>query len=167
LRQVGAIIGFDFQPDPESERLLELVNKTNQFNLNGVRYAQADWRDANARTGAITVAVNYEDRYGPLGTIGVIQGRLEDRRLRVGIWVMSCRAFARRIEHQCLKTLFEKTGAEEILFDFKLTARNAPIRTFLGQFLGVEPDSACAISRAEFERICPQLYHQVLELRRP
>ena len=80
---------------------------------------------------------------------------------------MSCRAFARRIEHQCLKTLFEKTGAEKRLFDFKLTPKNAPLRTFLGEMLGTEPDSSCTISRTEFERNCPHLYHRVLEVKRP
>ena len=45
-------------------------------------------------------------------------------RLNVEAWVMSCRAFARRIEHQTLKTLFDATGASEIEFDFAPTAKN-------------------------------------------
>jgi FkbH-like protein len=167
LRQLDAIIGLDFQPNPESERVLELVNKTNQFNLNGVRYTQADWRDASARAGAITVALSYEDRYGPLGTIGVIQGRLKDRVLYVDVWVMSCRAFARRIEHQCLRTLFEKTGAEELILDFRPTAKNAPLRAWLREMLSVEPSSACTLSRTDFERNCPTLYHRVVEVNQP
>ena len=167
LRQLDAIIGLDFQPNPESERVLELVNKTNQFNLNGVRYTQADWRDASARAGAITVAVSYEDRYGPLGTIGVIQGRLKDRVLYVDVWVMSCRAFARRIEHQCLRTLFEKTGAEELILDFRPTAKNAPLRAWLREMLSVEPSPACTLSRTDFERNCPTLYHRVVEVNQP
>ena len=61
--------------------MLELVNKTNQFNLNGRRYTEADWRKLLARPGALLVAVSYEDKFGPLGTIAVVAGRARASRL--------------------------------------------------------------------------------------
>jgi FkbH-like protein len=44
LQGAEAVITFDFSAagDP---RALELVNKTNQFNLNGVRYTEAEWQN--------------------------------------------------------------------------------------------------------------------------
>ena len=57
-------------------RVLELVNKTNQFNLNGRRYTEADWHRQLVSPGAVLVAVSYEDKFGPLGTIAVLAGRL-------------------------------------------------------------------------------------------
>ena len=44
LQAARAVITFDFHPAEGDARLLELVNKTNQFNLNGIRYTEADWR---------------------------------------------------------------------------------------------------------------------------
>ena len=71
----------------------------------------ADWHKLLAAPGAVLAAVSYEDKFGPLGTIAVLAGRVEGDCLHVDTWVMSCRAFARRIEHQTLKMLFDSTGA--------------------------------------------------------
>jgi len=165
LQQVGAVVTFDFGAG-DQPRVLELVNKTNQFNLNGRRYTEADWRKLLAKSGALCLAVNYEDKFGPLGTIAVAVGHLRDGRLEIASWVMSCRAFARRIEHQTLKMLFEATGVSEIAFDFTPTARNGPLREFFASLLGEEPTSEFRLARSQFDAKCPALYHEVREMRR-
>src|ERR1035441_1270872 len=53
----------------------------------------------------------------------------------VGSWVMSCRAFSRRIEFRCLQYLFEKFAASEIVFELQATSRNGPLMEFLQQLL--------------------------------
>ena len=165
LQQIGAVVTFDFGAG-EQPRVLELVNKTNQFNLNGRRYTEADWRKMLAKPRAICVAVSYEDKFGPLGTIAVVAGQVRDGRVDVESWVMSCRAFARRIEHQTLKTLFESTGASAIAFDFASTPKNGPLRQFFAALLGGEPQSEFRLTRTQFDARCPALYHEVREMRR-
>jgi len=165
LQQIGAVITFDVAAWSEP-RVLELVNKTNQFNLNGRRYAEADWRKLAAEPGAFLAAVSYEDKFGPLGTIAVVAGRVAGSTLAVAAWVMSCRAFARRIEHQTLKMMFEATNAREISFDFVPTAKNGPLRDFFATFVGEEPHEEFSLTRAQFEARCPALYHEVREMRR-
>jgi FkbH-like protein len=164
LEQIGAAVTFDFAAAGEP-RVLELVNKTNQFNLNGGRYAQADWQKLTSEKGAVLVAVSYEDKFGPLGTIAAVAGQLDKQMLVIEAWVMSCRAFARRIEHQTLKMLFDTTGASEIEFRFTLTAKNGPLREFFATFLGQEPQSDFRLTRQQFEAKCPPLYHEVRETR--
>ncbi len=165
LEQAGACVSFDFGPvnDP---RVLELVNKTNQFNLNGIRHTEADWSRAGANPGSFLAAVSYQDKFGPLGRIAVISGHREGGRLRVNTWVMSCRAFARRIEHQCLKMLYSRYGTSEIVFRFTPTAKNGPLRDFFVNVLGETPEGEFALSRETFELKCPQLYHKVMEVAR-
>jgi FkbH-like protein len=165
LQQLGAVVTFDFAAG-EQPRVLELVNKTNQFNLNGRRYTEADWRKALASAGAICVAVSYEDKFGPLGTIAVTLGHQHHDRLEVEAWVMSCRAFARRIEHQMLKILFGGTGVSQIAFDFTATQKNGPLCEFFAALLGAEPQSGFTLTRSQFESNCPALYHEVREMRR-
>ena len=165
LQQIGAVVTFDFGAG-EQPRVLELVNKTNQFNLNGRRYTEADWRKMLAKPDAICVAVSYEDKFGPLGTIAVAAGHVRGGRLDVESWVMSCRAFARRIEHQTLKMLFESTGVGEVALDFTTTAKNGPLREFFAGVLGEEPRSQFRLTRAQFDARCPALYHEVREMRR-
>jgi len=164
LAQLHAVLSFDFAA--EDPRVLELVNKTNQFNLNGLRYTDSDWHKQCSQPGAICVAVAYEDKFGPLGTISVIQGVTRGQTLHVETWVMSCRAFSRRIEHQCLRVLFDRTGVDTIDFQFKSTAKNGPMRDFLTAIMGKTPDCPCFLSCEIFDKYCPALYHQTTEIGR-
>jgi FkbH-like protein len=165
LEQIGGVVTFDFGAAGQP-RVLELVNKTNQFNLNGRRHTEGDWHALTSAPGAVLVAVGYEDKFGPLGTVAVVAGRQHGDRLAIETWVMSCRAFARRIEHQTLRVLFDSTTAKRIDFSFEPTARNAPLREFLASLLGEEPRAAFSLSGPEFDAKCPALYHEVREMRR-
>ncbi len=138
LAQAAATLTFDFDCAAKP-RVLDLINKTNQFNLNGKRFTDAEWHRLTTRADALVVAISYEDKFGPLGTIGVIGGAVQGKSLSVETWVMSCRAFARRIEHQTLRMLFESSGANEIYFDFLPTAKNGPLQDFLRQSPANDP----------------------------
>lgn len=169
LNQLAGKLALSLQKEPLDARVLELLNKTNQFNLNGRRFQQAEWQDWVRAKDTVFVAANYEDKYGPLGKIAVIAGTLEIARGRqklfVQTWVMSCRAFSRRIEYQLLQWLFSKLQLDEIEFDFLPTPRNGPLQEFLQQVLGAPPHSKSHLSRAEFEQACPALNLSVEELR--
>ncbi len=165
LQGINAVVTFDFGAGNEP-RVFELVNKTNQFNLNGRRYTDADWHHMLAAPGSVLAAISYEDKYGPLGTIAVLAGQMNGECLNVAAWVMSCRAFARRIEHQALKMMFDSTGVAEMHFSFAPTAKNGPTRDFFTNLLGEEPQSEFRLTRSQFEEKCPDLYHEVREMRR-
>ena len=130
LASVNAVITVDFDSAPTDARVLELVNKTNQFNLNGVRYTETYWQHALASPDAFLMTVSYQDKFGPLGRIAVIQGQVENSVLHVAAWAMSCRVFARRVEHQCLSVLFEQFSVNEIGFAFAPTPKNSPLQDF-------------------------------------
>ncbi len=162
LQQVKGTIVFDDSAGLTT-RVLELVNKTNQFNLNGIRYTPTDWERALSKPGTVVLAVNYEDKFGPLGTISVIHGDVAGAVLNVHTWVLSCRAFTRRIEHQSLKTLFELSGADAIEFHFCPTPKNGPVQDFFAGFLGERPAASLPLrlTRDQFAGKCPGLYHEV------
>ena len=42
---------MEFNPPATDRRVVELVNKTNQFNLNGIRYTEAEWQRSAAGSG--------------------------------------------------------------------------------------------------------------------
>ena len=163
LRNAGAKILFATGKQPGDTRALELINKTNQFNLNGRRYNESAWLSYLQNPSAFMVAATYEDKFGPLGKIAVLLGRTEGGKLFVDSWVMSCRAFSRRIEHQCVKYLFEKFGAEKIVFDFQATPRNGPLQEFFKHWLEDLPSRAVALPKALFFEKVPPLFHQVEE----
>lgn len=149
------------QPD---ERCLQLVNKTNQFNLNGRRIDQFTWHRRQRDPEAFVLGVSYRDRFAPLGKISVLLGRHSGSELYVDSWVLSCRAFSRRIEHAVLESLFLRFGVERIQFDFEATSRNGPLRTTLTELLGAEPDSGpVELTRKSFQNNCPKLFARVCD----
>jgi FkbH-like protein len=153
LAGAEAKMTFRWGKEPADPRALELVNKTNQFNLNGARFAEADWKAYLSDPATHMVQVEYEDRFGKLGNIAVLAGREQESGFEVGIWVMSCRAFSRRIEHQCVKALLDRW--DPVTFRWKRGERNGPMQDFLAE---IAPEGRAI--RREFSRRCPPLFHQ-------
>jgi FkbH-like protein len=164
LRLAEATISFSLEPDVRDSRALELINKTNQFNLNGRRLSESEWLGVLRNPAAFLLTASYEDKYGPLGKITVVMGKTAGSKLYVDWWVMSCRAFSRRIEHQCLKHLFEKMGITEITFDYKPTPRNRPIQDFFTVLLGEPPAPGFSLPKVTFDAKIPALFHRVVEV---
>jgi FkbH-like protein len=163
LEHAEAELSITFAKETLDPRALELVNKTNQFNLNGKRHTQTSLRSYLRDPNAFLMVVSYKDKYGPLGKIAVIAGHLLARTLSIDTWVMSCRAFARRIEHRCLDELIAKFGPDKIEFDFTETPRNGPIRTFLIEALGTPLESPYRASSRVFLERRQRTYHRILE----
>lgn len=165
LMDMRARIVIDFETAPDDPRVLELVNKTNQFNLNGIRYTEAEWRAEIDGPGAFAASIAYEDRFGPLGKIAVVAGRRIGRTLHIPVWVMSCRAFARRIEHQCIRQLLDRFEVDSIEFRFVPTPRNGPLRDLFRAIAGDPVPQPFHLGRELFDSKCPALYHEVKILR--
>ncbi len=164
LAQVGSHITFSIDKGGDTRRAFELVNKTNQFNLNGKRLSQTEWEVYLQRSETVLVAAAYEDKFGPLGIISVALGRVEASMVYLDAWVMSCRAFSRRIEYQFVYQLFHVFAASEVVFDYCQTARNGPTGEFLSVFH--RPQLGFRLIKEEFDRFCPTLFHSV-EIIRP
>lgn len=141
LCQLGGRVTLNFAKNADDSRPLELINKTNQFNLNGRRYAESDWRALLQSPDSFVLTVSYADKFGPLGKIAVVAGVRCGDLCRVGSWVMSCRAFSRRIEFHTLAGLFERLTCSELRLDFAATGRNGPLMEFLASFAALPPDA--------------------------
>lgn len=164
LKNLDAELDCYLTPDSSEERAFELINKTNQFNLNGRRLSKSEFRDLLSDPSAFFLLASYRDKYGPLGKIAVMMGRVEHSRLKVTTWVMSCRAFGRRIEYKCLDYLFERLGVSEIEFDYMPTDRNKPMMEFLHTVTGAEPLPLSTLTRDIFVGNKPAMFHKVKEL---
>jgi FkbH-like protein len=161
----GGRVTFDYRRDLTDMRPFELINKTNQFNLNGIRLDEGDWRARMKSQTGIAVTVSYEDKFGPLGRIAALVGEKHGECIQVTSWVMSCRAFSRRIEHHTLDSVFRVTGASELKFDFRPTERNQPLQNFFAE-MGFDCAAAGqpSLRRETFVESRHELPHQVSEL---
>jgi FkbH-like protein len=161
LRAADGSITFNLSRESSDPRAFELVNKTNQFNLNGKRFTDSEWLHFFRDPVALLLTAQYEDKFGALGRIAVLLGTKSGSQLRVHSWVMSCRAFSRRIEHECLNYLFEELGVKEIGFDYQATERNGPLREFFETILQAPPKEGLRLTRELFARNAPPLFHHV------
>jgi len=164
LEQAAAELTFSLKKDVGDARALELINKTNQFNVNGRRFTEAAWQTHLRKDETFLLTASYKDRFGSLGRIAVVSGRVNGSVLHVESWVMSCRAFARRIEHQCLRFLFDRFRSNSISFDYQRTERNGPLAAFLEQVNGEPPTSTVELLQDRFAASCPKLFHTVAEI---
>jgi FkbH-like protein len=154
---------IDWRKSVEEKRSFELLNKTNQMNLNGQRWNWSDWTSFLSRDDSFQMLVHYEDRFGPLGRIAVIGGKqLDDARLDINYWAMSCRGFGRRIEHACLSAIFDRFDCRQIQFNFTATDRNQPMQRFLAECLPTAPHlGAASLCRQVFLTAHPSIYLKI------
>lgn len=160
LQDAQASVIFTFNKEKDDHRAFELINKTNQFNLNGKRLTEAAWTAYLDDPKTFLMTVTYQDKYGALGKIAVLLGRIDGRAATIDYWVMSCRAFSRRIEQQSLNWLFENFQLQEISFDYRQTDRNKPTSDFLASLVSDPQSGNIRVSSATFFERCPPLFHQ-------
>jgi FkbH-like protein len=159
LQDAQASVTFTFNKEKDDHRAFELINKTNQFNLNGKRLTEATWAAYLDDPKTFLMTVTYEDKYGALGKIAVLLGRINGAQASIDYWVMSCRAFSRRIEQQCLSWLFDNFQLQEIYLEYRQTDRNKPITDFLATITDATLAAGVRVSRAAFFEKCPPLFH--------
>jgi FkbH-like protein len=82
-------------------RIVQLINKTNQFNLTGLRTNEAEVKGWMARDNFYSQTVRLSDRFGDFGLTGILFGFIEHGTLKVCNWLMSCRILGRGIE-ECM-----------------------------------------------------------------
>ena len=160
LSQAEAVVSLQWnQPDA---RALELINKTNQFNLNGRRWDESDWHARLADPQTFVLSVSYSDKYAPLGKIAVVVGQQTASGVPlIDAWVLSCRAFSRRIEHATVRALFDRFGCDALQFNFAPTDRNGPLRDVLLQLTRQPLSGPVLLLRSQFVVTSPQLFAQV------
>lgn len=163
LRDLDAEIIFQMGCDSSDQRAFDLVNKTNQFNLNGMRLSEPLWRKTFDRPHAFLLTCVYKDKFGLLGKIAVLSGTVSRERAIVECWVMSCRAFGRRIEFACLQQLFEMFQVPELVFQYRKTPRNGAVGELLRSLdLDQEQEGGVVLAREQFASHVPTLHHRMI-----
>src|SRR5579872_531543 len=115
------------------DRVTQLVQKTNQFNLTTPRYSRRELEERIA-DGAYTAAVEVEDRYGPYGLTGALVAGRHGDTLAVDLWLMSCRVMGKTVELAMFEHLLQyarTAGIETIEARYRPTDKNGAIASLL------------------------------------
>ena len=79
------------------QRVTQLINKTNQFNLTTKRYSEVEVANYIQDTNNLSLYGSLKDKYGENGIVSVLMGHREEMVLYIDIFV-SCRVFKRGME---------------------------------------------------------------------
>ncbi|MEA3140941.1 MAG: hypothetical protein QOK23_3110 [Gammaproteobacteria bacterium] len=134
LRSLGMTIRISRFDSACRARIVQLINKSNQFNLTTRRYGESAVQQfEQERDGILCWQVALNDAFGSHGIIGVIIVRTESQTWTVDTWLISCRALTRGIEEALMNLLMAQArhrGAEEIIGQYIATPRNALVADF-------------------------------------
>jgi FkbH-like protein len=114
------------------QRIVQLINKTNQFNLTTRRYTDADVAAIIADPQAFGLQIRLLDRFGDNGVIAIVIGRRQEPDLvYLDTWLMSCRVLGRQVEPATLNLVADLSralGATRLRGEYIPTKKNAMVR---------------------------------------
>ncbi len=96
------------------ERITQLINKTNQFNLTTRRYTKAEVEAIANDPASVTLYGRLADRFGDNGLVSVLIGRVSDQTVELDLWLMSCRVLKREMEFAMFDALVEQCQAQGV-----------------------------------------------------
>jgi FkbH-like protein len=124
-KQVGGVDAYlasldmtiTFQPFDATgrARIVQLINKSNQYNLTTRRYTDPEVIDAENDPSVFTLQVRLADIFGDNGMISVVICRSAGPGIwDIDTWLMSCRVLGRKVEHMVLREVLGHARAADI-----------------------------------------------------
>jgi FkbH-like protein len=109
-------------------RIVQLINKSNQYNLTTRRYTEPEILELERDSRVFTLQVRLVDIFGDNGMISVVICRpLGSDAWEIDTWLMSCRVLGRKVEHVVLREILEHAraaGIRRLLGTYRPTERN-------------------------------------------
>ncbi|MGH7342075.1 MAG: HAD-IIIC family phosphatase, partial [Candidatus Rokuibacteriota bacterium] len=128
LEQKGVLGSFE---ERYLDRITQLVNKSNQFNLTTLRLTRSEVEARMQDPDTVAVYVRLADRFGDNGLISVVCGAPDGARLVLDEWLMSCRVLNRGVEQLVCNHLVDRArewGLATLEGVYRPTAKNALVR---------------------------------------
>jgi FkbH-like protein len=113
------------------DRITQLINKTNQFNLTTKRYTNIEVEKIAHDHRYIALYGRLADKFGDYGLVSVLIGRIVKEALKIDLWIMSCRVFNREMELAMFDALIE-------------ACQNRKIRKIIGVYVSSKKNSIVA-----------------------
>jgi FkbH-like protein len=137
-KQVGGVdayltsleMSITFQPFDATgrARIVQLINKSNQYNLTTRRYTDPEVTEAENDASVFTLQVRLADIFGDNGMISVVICRPgEAGEWEIDTWLMSCRVLGRKVEHMVLREILghaRVAGIHKLMGVYRPTERN-------------------------------------------
>jgi len=131
LRSLDMSLHWGRVNEVDQARVVQLINKTNQFNLTTRRYADNEIAALLHDPSALLLQMRLADRFGDNGIISVLIGYLADpETLEIDTWLMSCRVLGRQVEQAALGILAgeaRRMGARRLVGRYRPSDKNGMV----------------------------------------
>jgi FkbH-like protein len=127
MQSLGLRLGLRPAQQSDMDRLLELIQRTNQFNTTTKRRSTAEIQQLFRSASHQIYVASLRDRFGSLGVVAVgITERTPDDEVIIDSIIMSCRAMGFGLEQALLSKLIDREPAKRHIGLFIPTERNGP-----------------------------------------
>lgn len=119
------------------QRITQLTNKSNQFNLTTRRYNEDEIQKVSTSPDHICICGRLLDKFGDNGIVSVVIGRCRNRELDIELWLMSCRVLKRDMELAMLDELVRRAkdkGITRINGFYYKTHKNSMVAELYSSF---------------------------------
>jgi FkbH-like protein len=141
LRQLRMRLSVTGLNESNRARVVQLLAKSNQFNLTTRRHGHTELEEMLRQGGRIGVFA-YEDAFGSQGIISVVVLVPEEGgRMRVDTWVMSCRVLNRTVEQAVCCWMMEQAAGGVLTGEYIPTEKNGIVADLYPR-LGFAPSDA-------------------------
>jgi len=147
LASLGIVCSFGSAVDAPLARAVQLMGKTNQFNLTTRRRSAAEVELFATEGGGQAIAVRVRDRFGDAGVVGLALARTVGEVCVIDSLLLSCRVIGRGVETALLAQIAAtalRDGATRLIGEYVPTKKNAPCATFYGDHGFVAADATSA-----------------------
>ncbi len=114
-------------------RVVQLANKSNQFNLTTKRYTQEEIETIASDKEYIGLYSKLEDKFGDNGIVSVVIGHQKKTVIDIDLWIMSCRVLKRDLEFALMDEfvlLCKRRGIKTIRGYYYPTQKNGMVKDF-------------------------------------
>ena len=119
------------------DRISQLTNKTNQFNLTTKRYTVSEIKQITTSESYITIYGKLADKFGDNGLIAISIGRIKNNQCHIDLWLMSCRVIKRNMEFAMLDELVricKDKNLSQIIGYYYKSAKNSMVSDLYEKF---------------------------------
>jgi FkbH-like protein len=146
------------------DRCLELLHRSNQFNLSGKRYTSDEFEVLLNAAECDNYALDVNDRYGNYGIVGFVSIQNTGEALIVADFVMSCRVARKKIENAFFHWYLNRKECcgKNVYARLKLTGRNQPLRQVFEELMfevvaETDAEIMMQVDVAQFARYVPPI----------
>ena len=147
LSRLGMVITIRLAEARDVDRIAQLTQRTNQFNVTTRRYQASEIANVMRDPGYRVYTVRLRDAFGDSGLTGVAILRVTREEWHIEAFLMSCRIIGRRIETVFLTEILAdagRAGVRSVRGEYLPTPKNGLVREFYANegFVPVE-DGRC------------------------